>query len=103
MLLRNGHECPGRSSHSGIRHQPRRLRQEPIHIPGAIQPHGAVLAARLEDLLVTHVSANLADILGVPPDAALGHPLSATLGEAACGVLRDKSTQSHPGHVDSLA
>ncbi|PPQ33885.1 phytochrome family protein [Rhodopila globiformis] len=77
--------------------------QEPIHIPGAIQPHGAVLAARLEDLLVTHVSANLADILGVPPDAALGHPLSATPGEAACGVLRDKSTQSHPGHVDSLA
>ena len=33
--------------------------QEPIHIPDAIQPHGAVLAARLDDLLVTHVSANL--------------------------------------------
>ena len=29
---------------------------EPIHIPGAIQPHGAVLAALANGLLVTHAS-----------------------------------------------
>jgi len=35
--------------------------QEPIHIPGAIQPHGALLAALVDSRLVTHASANLRD------------------------------------------
>jgi light-regulated signal transduction histidine kinase (bacteriophytochrome) len=77
--------------------------QEPIHIPGAIQPHGAVVAARLDDLLVTHVSANLVEILGIPAEVVLGRPLPETLGETACSTLRVRSGQSLPGHVDYLA
>jgi hypothetical protein len=45
---------------------------EPIHAPGAIQPHGAVLAALADGLLVTHASANLFAILGRPVEAVLG-------------------------------
>lgn len=41
---------------------------EPIHIPGAIQPHGVLVAFREADLSIVHVSANLADLTGV--DAA---------------------------------
>ncbi|WP_428376442.1 response regulator [Lichenicoccus sp.] len=57
--------------------------REPIHIPGATQPHGAVLAARIQSLRVTHCSANLADILGRPPAAVLGSDLSTIIGPAA--------------------
>ncbi|MGA2128394.1 MAG: GAF domain-containing protein, partial [Xanthobacteraceae bacterium] len=62
--------------------------REPIHIPGAIQPHGAVLAAQADGLLVTHASANLAAILGRPAEAVLGRPLEEAVGAAACRALQ---------------
>ena len=37
--------------------------REPIHVPGAIQPHGVLLALREPDLTVTQTSANVADHL----------------------------------------
>jgi light-regulated signal transduction histidine kinase (bacteriophytochrome) len=45
---------------------------EPIHIPGAIQPHGVLIATRGESLTITQVSANLEQFFGVSPDTALG-------------------------------
>jgi diguanylate cyclase (GGDEF)-like protein/PAS domain S-box-containing protein len=62
---------------------------EPVHIPGAIQPHGAVLAALADGLLVTHASANLAAILGRPAEAVLGRRLEDAIGEPACRALLD--------------
>jgi light-regulated signal transduction histidine kinase (bacteriophytochrome)/FixJ family two-component response regulator len=62
--------------------------REPIHIPGAIQSHGALLAALADGQLVTHASANLAAILGRPAAAVLGRTLAEAVGETACrGVL----------------
>jgi len=61
--------------------------REPIHIPGAIQPHGAVLAVLADEGLVTHASANLLAILGRPAEAVLGRPLAEAVGEAAGRVL----------------
>ncbi len=45
--------------------------REPVHIPGAIQPHGALVAMdeRLQE--VRQVSANLESLLGVSPEDAL--------------------------------
>jgi len=45
--------------------------REPVHIPGAIQPHGALIS--MDDQLneVRQVSANLESILGVPVEDAL--------------------------------
>ncbi|HEY4975327.1 MAG TPA: GAF domain-containing protein, partial [Steroidobacteraceae bacterium] len=63
--------------------------QEPIHIPGAIQPHGALLAALIDSGLVTHASANLAAILGCAADAILGQPLQRAIGAAAYRVLQE--------------
>ncbi|MDP9109100.1 MAG: hypothetical protein M3N23_08520, partial [Pseudomonadota bacterium] len=40
--------------------------REQIHIPGSIQPHGILLAARMHDLHITHVSANFAQSTGIP-------------------------------------
>lgn len=65
-----------------------RCEHEPIYVPGAIQPHGAVLAARLDDGIVTHASANLLSILSLPAELALGRHLWETIGE----VHRDFQT-----------
>ncbi len=62
--------------------------REQIHIPGAIQPHGALLAALADRWLVTHASANLSSILGHSAEAVLGRLLQETVGEAACRVLQ---------------
>ena len=78
---------------------------EAIHIPGSIQPHGALLAARADGLLVSHASANLAAILGRPVEAVLGHSLENALGEPACRNLLDarRSGVITPDHVHSIS
>jgi len=63
--------------------------QEAIHVPGAIQPHGAMLAALADGLLVTHASANLRGFLDHDAEAALGRPLAKVIGEAASRVVHD--------------
>ncbi len=61
---------------------------EPIHTPGATQPHGAVVVALADGLVVSHASANLEAILGRPAEAALGRPLQEVIGEAAWHELQ---------------
>ncbi len=68
--------------------------QEPIHIPASIQPHGAMLVALADGLIVTHASANLQATLGRAAEAALGRPLSEALGDAACRALFGAKLQS---------
>jgi diguanylate cyclase (GGDEF)-like protein len=63
--------------------------REPIHIPGAIQPHGALLAAAADGLVVTHASANLAAFLACSAESALGRPLREVAGEAVFRWLSD--------------
>jgi diguanylate cyclase (GGDEF)-like protein len=55
--------------------------QEPIHIPNAIQPHGAFVALLADSLIVTHASANLAEVTGLDAAAVLGRPMLAALGQ----------------------
>jgi two-component system, chemotaxis family, sensor kinase Cph1 len=50
--------------------------REQIHIPGAIQPHGVLLAIKEPEMTILQVSANAADMLGLPPSQLLGRPLS---------------------------
>jgi two-component system, chemotaxis family, sensor kinase Cph1 len=48
---------------------------EPIHLPGSIQPHGALVAMTEPDLVVRVASANCAAVLGVEAEHLLGRPL----------------------------
>lgn len=69
----------GRGPESGV--EPLDLEscaREPIHIPGAIQPQGALLALD-DDLVVEQASANAAEFLGVEAEALIGQPLDAAL------------------------
>ena len=55
--------------------------QEPIHIPGTIQPHGFLLVLA-PDFTVKHVSANVERLNGQPVATLCGAPISAILGDA---------------------
>jgi chemotaxis family two-component system sensor kinase Cph1 len=57
--------------------------REPIHIPGAIQSHGALIAVEEPDLTIAHVSANIETFLGVPAARAIGSPLEQVMGASA--------------------
>jgi len=66
--------------------------REPIHVPGLVQPRGALLAVREADGAVLQASANVDRFLGLPADAFLGRPLATALGEqAAARVLAHAS------------
>ena len=69
---------------------------EPIHIPGAIQPHGVLVAVDPRTLAVTQVSANCADYFGRSPESVLGRPLTALLGPAAEALFVDSSVAGPP-------
>jgi light-regulated signal transduction histidine kinase (bacteriophytochrome)/ActR/RegA family two-component response regulator len=74
---------------------------EPIRVPGLIQPHGALIAAGSVDGVVSHASENLAEFLGVGPMEAIGRRLSDLVGEAASwpesavGTLEDGSPPAY--------
>jgi len=60
--------------------------QEPIRTPGAIQPHGFLLALDAQRAVV-QASDNLAQFTGVAPEQALGRPLAEVIGPAAANML----------------
>jgi PAS domain S-box-containing protein len=62
---------------------------EPIHIPGSIQPHGAVLVLSADGGTVTHASANVSAFLGVSVSDMLGRPFESAVGEVAAAKLCD--------------
>jgi len=63
---------------------------EPIHIPGAIQPHGALVAFRDGDLSIVHASANLAELTGVDAAAAAGRSAADLVSATDAEQLRAK-------------
>jgi chemotaxis family two-component system sensor kinase Cph1 len=62
---------------------------EPIHVPGAIQPHGVLFACNGSDLRVSQVSANVAAFFGVPAEGVIGRSLADFFSEGALRHLCD--------------
>ena len=63
--------------------------REPIHIPGAVQPYGVLLALREPALDVAMASESSQAHLGAAARALVGRPLALVLGEAAASRVRD--------------
>lgn len=63
--------------------------REPIHLLGAIQSFGFLLAVSA-DWLVSRASENLADHIGTPWSEALGEPLDKLLSEQAVHDIRNR-------------
>ena len=85
--------------------------EEPIRVPGSIQPHGVLLALEGEsggengnELVVTRASANLAERLGTAVEDAIGVPLGRVLGAAFAAAVRvaedalEAEREEQPGH-----
>ena len=63
--------------------------REPIHVPGAIQPHGVLLTLRESDLAITQVSVNALDVLGVDAQYLLQQPLMQFIDDECMNDLRE--------------
>ncbi len=63
--------------------------QEPIHIPGAVQDHGCLIALT-RDWSVSHASANTADILGLRAEKILGRPFVDIFPSEVVHCMRSK-------------
>jgi light-regulated signal transduction histidine kinase (bacteriophytochrome) len=74
--------------------------REPIHIPGAIQPHGAILVADRTTQEISHAAGDVARLLGV--DAWLGRTLGAVLGDRLAArlaqVTQSGAVSGYAGH-----
>ncbi len=81
-----------------------RCAEEPIHIPGSIQPHGFLLAVEEPGLRVQQVSENIQHWLGRDARTLLGQPLSTLIDtdriEAGLAALaEDDQNPFHMGDV----
>ena len=76
--------------------------REPIHIPGAIQPHGVLLAVREPDLVCTQISANAGALLGLTVPALVGQEIGAGLGLAFRARVEDALATGDPQEVSPL-
>ena len=63
--------------------------REPIHIPGAIQPYGALLALRGVALEVVQASESTLPLLGIGPALLLGRSLDDVVGPDAAACVRE--------------
>ena len=61
---------------------------EPIHIPGAIQPFGVLISIDLPTLKITNASINCADIFGVDAPTLVHRSLAEHLSPAALAALQ---------------
>jgi chemotaxis family two-component system sensor kinase Cph1 len=63
--------------------------QEPIHIPGTIQPHGILFSLASADLSIRAVSANVVQHLGCSPAALLGRTVNDILDAPSFNAITD--------------
>ncbi|MGF6712038.1 light-regulated signal transduction histidine kinase (bacteriophytochrome) [Luteibacter sp. W1I16] len=72
--------------------------REPIHIPGSVQPHGALLVVDASTQTILQVSENAGDILGVDAGIVLDAPLHEVLTLPG-HLFPDAARPAHSGWV----
>ena len=70
---------------------------EPIHLSGAIQPHGYLISCRLPDWSIHHVSANIEALTYTEPAQMLRHSLREFLSDDAMEAIAETVGFSEPG------
>ncbi|WP_419814200.1 HWE histidine kinase domain-containing protein [Glacieibacterium sp.] len=76
--------------------------REPIHTPGAILPHGAMMVLDPDTLVVLQAAGDTAGLLGSPVEAMIGEPASAYFSQPQLdyiGRLLRSSTLARPRHL----
>lgn len=62
---------------------------EQIHLIGAVQPHGALIALEAEGLLIRYASANTASFIGYAPEQLIGRELADIIGAETVAAMPD--------------
>lgn len=70
---------------------------EPIHLSGAIQPHGFLISCRPPDWSITNVSANIEALTGTPPDGMLRRGLREFITDDVIQSIAETIGFSEPG------
>jgi two-component system, chemotaxis family, sensor kinase Cph1 len=81
----------------------RECAQEPIQVPGAIQPHGVLLAVDRESLAILQVSENTAAVLGIVAVSLLGTSAADLLDSESAAFLREALAADAASPVRSYA
>lgn len=78
--------------------------REPIHTPGSIQPHGALLVVRAADATIVQASANASAWFGQAADALLGKRLTEAAPAAAelLAALVEPADEYGPVHLGDI-
>jgi chemotaxis family two-component system sensor kinase Cph1 len=76
--------------------------REPIHIPGAIQPHGILFGLTAGDLHVSAVSANLSDHMKAEPAAVLSRSIGELMDAASFAAVREAAERDDHLGADRL-
>lgn len=78
--------------------------REPIHIPGAIQPHGVLLVADRTTQEISHAAGDVAGLLGRQAwiGRTLGEVLGDELADRIAQVTQSDAGGSYAGHTGSL-
>ena len=82
--------------HDGVADEPRfgeadltNCEREKIHLPGSIQPHGALLTLDEPDLKISRVSENVAEIIGLESwESLIGSNVASVGKDLAAGIKR---------------
>ncbi|RYZ64608.1 MAG: hypothetical protein EOP05_21810 [Proteobacteria bacterium] len=80
---------------------------EPIRVPGSVQPHGVLMTLRSSDLTILQISDSIYDLCGIHPNELLHQPLSRLMStdpvEKATKRLGDRTPRllnPIPIHID---
>lgn len=77
--------------------------REPIHLSGAIQPHGALLAFAPRTGAIAAASDNAGELFGTDAAALLGHPIDELFDGHVLELIRATAAASRPGDFPRLA
>ena len=70
---------------------------EPIHLSGAIQPHGYLVSCQFPDWSIRHVSANIESLSGAPPEQMLRHSLREFITDDVLHAIAETVGFTDPG------
>ncbi|WP_341356134.1 HWE histidine kinase domain-containing protein [Rhizobium tumorigenes] len=73
--------------------------REPIHIPGSIQPHGAMLVVEAATGVVQFASVNIAEYLDTKIELIIGETLNAVVGSDVAHQIGNAAAKAGYGHV----
>ncbi|WP_168014807.1 sensor domain-containing diguanylate cyclase [Halomonas salinarum] len=77
--------------------------EEPVHIPGAIQPSGCLISLAADLSEIRQVSGNLESMLGIAPEQALNKPPEQVLGTSLLARIAQKLEEKGPMAGDLTA